>query len=187
MQTELKIDFHGAQTSEALRQSIVEHVGRLEHVFGRFTACHVTIRAPGHRHQKGGLYELDVHITLPGGREIAVTHTSHQDRRHADLEFAVNDAFRRAKRILQDRVRDMQGHVKAHAEAPVGIVASYDEAAGYGFLRAGDGREVYFHKNSVVGEHVHPSPGMRVRFHETVGEKGPQASSVHLLGKHGMR
>jgi cold shock CspA family protein len=187
MQTALKIDFHGAETSEALKASIAEHVERLEHVFGRFTACHVAIRAPGRRHQKGGLYDLDIHITLPGGREIAVTRTPHQDERHADLEFAVNDAFRRAKRILQDQVRDMQGQVKTHEEQPVGTVISYDNDGGFGFLRAADGHDVYFHKNSIIGDHAHLSPGTRVRFHETMGEKGPQASSVHLMGKHGMR
>ena len=180
MQTPLRIDFHGAETSEALERVVAEHVVRLEAVFGRLTACHVTIRAPGRHHRKGGLYEIDIHVTLPGGREIAVTRTPHQDARHADLEFAVNDAFRRATRTLQDHVRAMQGHVKTLEEQPLGTVLSYDDNGGYGFLRATDGHEVYFHKNSVIGEHVHLSPGARVRFHETMGEKGPQASTVHL-------
>jgi len=187
METPLKIDFHGTETSEALRRSITEHVARLEALFGRLTACHVTVRAPGSRHRKGGPYEIDIHVTLPGGREIAVTRTPYADARHADLEFAVNDAFRRAKRALQDRLRELQHHVKTHEDQPVGTILSYDDRNGYGFLRAPDGHEVYFHRNSVIGEHVHLSPGTRVRFHETTGEKGPQASSVHLLGKHGMR
>jgi cold shock CspA family protein/ribosome-associated translation inhibitor RaiA len=182
MQTPLRIDFHGAETSEALERAITEHVARLEAVFGRLTACHVTVRAPGHHHRKGGLYEIDIHVTLPGGQEIAVTRTPQEDARHADLEFAVNDAFRRAKRTLQDHVRAMQGQVKAHEEQPLGTILSYDDNRGFGFLRAADGHEVYFNKNSVIGEHIHLSPGTRVRFHETMGEKGPQASTVHLLG-----
>jgi phage shock protein A len=35
------------------------------------------------------------------------------DQRHADVNFAINDAFKRARR-LQDQVRRLQGHVKTH-------------------------------------------------------------------------
>ena len=36
------------------------------------------------------------------------------DERHADVNFAINDAFKRARRGLQDQVRRLQGHVKTH-------------------------------------------------------------------------
>ena len=36
------------------------------------------------------------------------------DQRHADVNFAINDAFKRARRRLQDQVRRLQGHVKTH-------------------------------------------------------------------------
>jgi cold shock CspA family protein len=58
----------------------------------------------------------------------------------------------------------------------------------FGFLESNDGQEVYFHRNSVLGDgfsrlHV----GSRVTFAEEMGEKGPQATTIKLLGKHKLR
>jgi cold shock CspA family protein len=188
MQTELKVDFHGAEPSEALQRNITDQVTALDHVFGRLTACHVAVRAPGHRHRTGGLYEVDIHLTLPDGREVNVGRTPRLDERHADVLFALNDAFRRARRQLQDRVRRLQAHMKTHEAQPSGTVTRFDPNGGFGFIQTADGHEIYFHKNSVIkGPLRKISPGTRVTFVEEKGEKGPQASTVRLLGKHGMR
>jgi len=51
---------------------------------------------------------------------------------------------------------------------------------GYGFIEDEEGREIYFHRNSVLGiafEKLHV--GAKVRFAEEDGDKGPQASTVH--------
>ena len=55
MQTQLKVDFHGAAPGKALQDKIVEHVDSLERMFGRLTACHVSLEPPGHHQRKGGL------------------------------------------------------------------------------------------------------------------------------------
>jgi hypothetical protein len=117
MQTDLKIDFHGAEPSEALTQKIEEFVDGLERVYGRLTACHIGIEAPGHHQQKGGPFRVRIHLMLPDGHQVNVGTTPTADKRHADALFAVTDAFRRAKRQLQDRVRKMQGQVKTHQTA----------------------------------------------------------------------
>ena len=53
---------------------------------------------------------------------------------------------------------------------------------GYGFIDMSDGREVYFHRNSVVdGDFDRLAAGMEVRFSEEAGEQGPQASTVSLV------
>jgi cold shock CspA family protein len=55
---------------------------------------------------------------------------------------------------------------------------------GYGFLESADGREVYFHQNSVLeGAFRKLRLGMEVRFAEEPGEKGPQASTVSIVGR----
>jgi hypothetical protein len=54
------------------------------------------------------LYEVNIRVALPDGREVNVERTAQADERHADLDFAVNDAFRRAQRQLQDQVRQLQ-------------------------------------------------------------------------------
>ena len=102
-----------------------------------------------------------------------------------DLPFAINDAFRHARRQLQDYVWHMQGHVKHHEAQPTARVARIDPLGEFGLIETSDGREIYFHRNSVLnGEFAELSVGSRVTFAEEVGDKGPQASTVKLMGKH---
>ena len=54
----------------------------------------------------------------------------------------------------------------------------------YGFLETPDGREIYFHSNSVLQPGFdHLEVGAEVHFAEERGEQGPQASTVSFLGK----
>jgi len=188
METPVHVDFQGMNASDLIRESIVKHVHVLEERFGRITACRVVVKAPGEHHRTGGLYEINIHLSLPQGREIAVGRTAIADERHADPTFALNDAFKRARRRLQDQTRRMRGQVKAHEGQPAATVARLDASAGFGFLQTADGREIYFHRNSVLDDAFSRlTPGTRVAFSEEMGEKGPQASTVKLLGKHGLR
>jgi ribosome-associated translation inhibitor RaiA len=113
MQTDLKVDFHGASPTEALQAKIREHVDDLEQFYGRLTACHVSVEAPGHHHRKGGLYHVRIRLSLPNGHEANIGTTPPSDHRHADIVFALNDAFRRARRQLQDTVRKVSSEVRA--------------------------------------------------------------------------
>ncbi|OFX00389.1 MAG: hypothetical protein A3D94_22355 [Alphaproteobacteria bacterium RIFCSPHIGHO2_12_FULL_66_14] len=112
MESPLKISFQGGDTSDALRQMIVEHVDTLEQLHGRLTACHVVIRVPDKHHRTSGLYSANIHMTLPGGIDINVDHTPQADDRFSNPQFAVNDAFRRAKRLIKERVDKQRGEVK---------------------------------------------------------------------------
>ncbi len=187
METPVEIDFQGMKPVERLRQSIATRIADLEQRCGRMTACRVVLKAPG-GHHRTGLYEVNIRLALPDGREVNVARTAHQDERYGDVDFAINDAFNRARRRLQDHVRRMQGQVKPHEAPPIGTVTKLDRAEGFGFLETTDNREIYFHKNSVLdGGFAKLSVGARVTFVEEAGDKGPQASTVRLLGKHGMR
>lgn len=187
METPVEIDFQGMEPVERLRQSITTHVGDLEQRCGRITACRVVLKAPGGHHHKG-LYEVNIRLALPNGREVNVARTAPLDERYTEVDFAINDAFKRARRRLQDHVRRMQGHVKEHEGQPVGKVLRIDPEGGFGFLETADNREIYFHRNSVLDDgFTRLSVGTRVAFAEEQGEKGPQASTVKLLGKHRMR
>jgi cold shock CspA family protein len=97
----------------------------------------------------------------------------------------LRDAFKAARRQLQDRQRVRRGDVKPHETPPHGVIASLDRERGCGRLRASDGREIYFHRNSVLNaDFDRLEPDMQVRFTEESGDEGPQASSVQLIGKH---
>ena len=75
------------------------------------TAC-TCIPGAGRQPPHSGLYRSTSICTLPGG--IDHQHRSHAeaDERFADPQFAVSDAFRRARRRLQDRAKVMRHEVK---------------------------------------------------------------------------
>jgi cold shock CspA family protein len=185
MQTPVQIDFQGMKPLEFVREKIAQHVSSLEERFGRITACRVVMKAPGQHHRTGS-YEINVHLALPDGKQVDIDRTPAADERYADIDFAINDAFKRARRRLHDHVRALQGQVKIHESEPIGPVTAL--TADYGFLEASDGHEVYFHRNSVLNDaFARLQVGTRVTFAEEIGEKGPQASTVKLQGKHQLR
>jgi cold shock CspA family protein/ribosome-associated translation inhibitor RaiA len=187
MQTPIEIDFQGMAETSQLRASIENHVRGLEQRYGRITACRVALKGPG-EHHKIGNYGVTIRMALPNGREVNVSRSRDEDERYADLHFAINDTFKRARRRLQDHVRHLQGKVKEHEEQPIGAVVRIDRSGDFGFLAAPEGHEVYFHRNSVLDDAFNRlEGGMRVAFKEEMGIKGPQASTVKLLGKHSLK
>lgn len=188
MQTPVQIDFQGLNASVRTREAIAKHVAELEDRYGRVTACRVVLKGPGKHHRTGGLFEVNIRLSLPNGRKVDISRTPKADERHSDLTFAIDDAFKRARRRLQDHVRRLQGQVKQHDAQPIGKVARLDALGKFGIIEGADGEEIFFHRNSVLNnEFSKLKLGVRVTYFEEAGEKGPQASTVRLLGKHGMR
>jgi len=186
MQTPAEIDFERCESNELFRERIQDRIAMLEGHFGRITACRVTMRGPGGHHRTGGPYEVAIHLELPGKLQVDIDRAPDRDERYGDPFFAINDAFKRARRVLQDNVRHhMQGKVKHHDEQPVATVRLIDRADGFGFLKTADGRDIYFHQNSVLnGGFEKLKEGDRVTFAEETGDKGPQASTVRMHGNH---
>ncbi|HKM88250.1 MAG TPA: HPF/RaiA family ribosome-associated protein [Xanthobacteraceae bacterium] len=112
MQTPPRIEFENINPTQEIKDAIEKQVAELEQRSDRITACRVVLKAPSHHHREGGLYEVHIHLELPDGREVNVERTAPADERRADLAFAVNDAFKRARRQLRDRVRRMQRQAK---------------------------------------------------------------------------
>ncbi len=190
MQTPVQIDSQGMAASVRVRarNQIQKLIAKLELRHGRITSCRAGIKGPGPHHRGGGLYLVSIRLTLPGGRIVNVARTAKADARHADLDYALNDAFKRARRQLQDQVRRQQGQLKQKNKPPIGRVASLDTSGEFGFLQTGDGREIYFHKNSVAGGRFRSlKVGSKVLFAEGAGDKGPKATTVRLLQKHMLR
>jgi len=109
MQTPVEIDFKDVPLDKSLRENIAKHIVQLEERFGRIVAGRVVLKGPGKHHRTGGLYEINIRLTLPEGHEVIVDHTPQNDERYSDLNFSINDTFKRARRQLQDQVRKMQG------------------------------------------------------------------------------
>lgn len=187
MQTPAQIELEGVQETPELQASIDQHFAELENRFGRLTAGRVVVKGPGDHHRTGGQFQVSIRLALPDGREVNVGRTPKQDDRYTDLTFAVDNAFKRARRQLQDRARLMRGQTKQHESQPVGTVVRIDPSGEFGFLESADGREIYFNRSSVLDGASNITVGTRVSYVEEIGEKGPQASTVKTLGKHGLR
>ncbi len=114
MEMAARIEFQGLAPTEQIRAAVAGQIEALEKRYGRLTSCRVVIKGPSERHRNGGQFAVHLRLAFPGG-EIDVARTPDTDERHADLAFAVNDAFKRARRILQDKVRRQRGGTKSHA------------------------------------------------------------------------
>lgn len=108
MQTPLQIDFQDLGSNDAIREAIANNVAGLEQRYGRVTSCRVVVKGPGQHQQSGGQYEINIQLALPNGRAVNISRTPKFDERRSDPIFAINDAFKRARRSLQDQARRMQ-------------------------------------------------------------------------------
>ncbi|HKI85179.1 MAG TPA: cold shock domain-containing protein, partial [Thermoanaerobaculia bacterium] len=121
--------------------------------------------------------EVRVDLRVPGGDLLV-------ERQNADeLPTAIHQAFDAAKRRLEDYARRQRGDVKRHQPTPEGRIVKLMPDDNYGFLETTDGRELYFHRNSVLAPGFDRlAIGTGVRFAEEVGDEGPQASTVAIIG-----
>ena len=182
MQKAIEIGWRNVTPSEAVSELIRAEVARLERASDRIVGCTVELEAPSRHHRhSGSQYRVRIEVSVPRGK-IVVGRNPRQTDTHEDLYAVVKRAFREARRQLEDRVRRLDGRVKAHAPAVEAVVTRLFPEDDYGFLRTEDGRDVYFHANAVLrGQFQRLRVGRTVRFVETAGDEGPQASTVDPL------
>ena len=185
MQVPIEIMFQHCEPSEAVRSEIAKQVKRLEKFSARITSCHVVVTGSETRHRSGDLFKIDVRVAMPQHNDVIVTrsHGDAPEREHPLV--AIRHAFDVAVRQIEDVARGMRGQVKGHAIEDHGRVTRFLAGQDGGFIETADGRKVYFHRNAVLdGAFDRLIVGSEVRFVEEEGEKGPQASTVRLVGKH---
>jgi cold shock CspA family protein/ribosome-associated translation inhibitor RaiA len=180
MQIPLQIVADGVELGPTERDMVRAHADKLEKFFPRLLGCTVTISVPNRWPQNGPMmYRVRIDLAVPG-EEVVI-----ERQPHVLLLDAVQDAFRVAGRRLQDYARRLTSTspVEAHVEPERGRVIRKFPWEGYGFLAGADGREIYFHRNSVLKDGFDRlEVGTEVRFAEEEGDKGPQASSVSIAG-----
>jgi len=184
MEVPLQIHFHNLEPSDAVESNVRKRAERLERYCDDIISCRVTIEAPHKHHHHGNIYRVTIDVRTPGDESIA-SRAPAQHHAHEDVYVAIRDAFDAVLRQLQDHQLQKRGHVKFHDTPPHGKITELYSAGDYGTITDGDGREIYFHRNSVVNVDFDSlTIDSEVRFVEELGDKGPQASSVHLIGKH---
>lgn len=179
MQVPVQVVLKKVPQPAAVREQALKAAAVLERFHGRVTGCRVAVTNPDIRHRKGGLFDVHVVLRVPGGREIVVNRRAEDQPEREHLNVALRKAFAQVRRRLQDTARTLRGDVKHHIAEATGRVTKMFNRSGFGIITTADEREIYFHRNSVVeGKFPKLAVGSRVRFVESEGEKGPQASTV---------
>ena len=181
----IQISFRHMDHSAALEQNIRERAEELRQFSERVMRCDVVVEQKHQRHQQGNIFHVRIHITVPGD-EIVVSRDNSANHAHEDAYVTVRDAFDAARRQLEDNLRRAAlQHTKHHEPPPHGRISELIPMLDYGRIETNDGRDIYFHRNSVTNADFDKLEiGMEVRFSETMGDEGPQASAVQLIGKH---
>ena len=207
MKIPLQITFRNMPPSEAIENNVREKAAKLDSLYDGIMSCRIIIEAPHRHHHKGKAYQVSIDMTVPGGElvvnrapkrldaaktprpeelenDLTESHEPSKHGAHEDPYVAIRDAFNAAARKLQDHARRKRGKVKLHEPAAVARVIRLFPIEDYGFLQTPDGRELYFHKNTVLARGFDRlEVGTEVFFAEEPGEKGPQASTVRVVGR----
>jgi ribosomal subunit interface protein len=184
MQQPLQITFRDIPHSDAVETAIREKAEKLDQFYDQIMTCRVVVESPHTHHHQGRLYNIRIDLTVQGG-ELVANRAPGKHQAHEDIYVAIRDAFDAARRQLQDFKARQKKKVKSHEVPDHGRVVEILPSQDFGRIVTPDGREIYFHRNSLVrGEFDELDVGSEVRYVEEDGEQGPQASSVYLVGKH---
>jgi cold shock CspA family protein/ribosome-associated translation inhibitor RaiA len=179
MQIPAEISFEHLEHSNAIEGRVRAELAKLEQFYDRITSARVVVSRPQRRHRHGDAYEVRIQLSIPGAADIIISRQPGNVDAHGDVYVAIRDAFSAAQRQLQDVGRVRQSQVKAHDEPPHGVIVRLDVGNDHGFISTSDGREIYFHRNSVTDNRFEElEVGDVVRFAEDRGDKGPHATYV---------
>jgi ribosomal subunit interface protein len=102
--------------SPALEERIRELIGRLDKFSPHIMHCHVVVEEPHQHSRRGSLFEFRIEITVP--EEIIVITRAHDDKHaHEDAYVSLRDAFRAARRKLEEYESKHREEIKAHPVA----------------------------------------------------------------------
>jgi cold shock CspA family protein len=188
MQKPLELTFRDVEKSPHIEGYIRRKVDRLEKFCDNIIGARVLVERPHKAHETAGpRYRVKIDLTVPPGHEIVVTKDGTSPDLNDDLRTVLNRTFQAAERELKQLVKRRRRDVKARTE-PRALIARLFRDDGYGFLRTPEGREIYFHRNAVThGDYDRLAIGTEVRFAETMGQKGAQATTVQIVSKPGRR
>ena len=183
MQKPIEISYRGVEKTEEIDALIRAKAIRLDRFCDHISRCGVAVERPNHAQQSGNAFRVRVDVTVPPGHELVVDEKQTEHEMHEPLSKIVNDAFKTMERQLKDLVERQRHEVKTHSE-PRALISKL--FADYGFITDLNGGDVYFHRNAVVGVSFDELKiGMEVRYDESHGETGPQASTVHVISTGG--
>lgn len=174
---ELQVEGRNLEIRKTWQEKIEEERKRLtRHHPGLIHTLRVSIEDTT-SHKTGG-YELSMVATVPNDTVVV-------KRKGEAVKTLLVDAFDTLGLQLKELQRKRRQTVKVpeggRSTGAAGVIKSLYPFESYGFVTTPDGREIYFHENALKDISISQlTEGTDVRFGETQGDKGPQASWVRL-------
>ena len=189
MQVPLKITFRNVRKTPDIEALIGKQAAKLESVCNHIVSCRMAVEKPQQHQRTGNPFRVRIDVTVPPQHELVVIREASEGDLHERLPTVLRGAFGVMRRQIKKLAEKQRSQVKTHPEQAVGgFVSLLLRREAYGFIRSLDGREIYFHENSMpAGEFGRLEIGTGVRWVEEQGEKGPQASALRIVDKPGSR
>lgn len=197
MQVPLEWSHRGLSRREAdLAEALVRQLaGKLEHFAPDLISCRVAVERSQGTTRHGSPFRVRVEATLPPGKSLVSVRGPEENGQHEEMEQVVRRAFASMNRQVKETSRRRRGDVKHHQPTDGdqgfgdhGFVVRLYQGEGYGFIKTPQGDEIYMHRNSVLHEDFDDLEiGTQVRFVSTLGDEGPQTTSVQIIDKPGVR
>src|SRR5262245_3158992 len=187
MQVPLTMTFRNVTKSTSLEALIRKQATKLERVCSHLVSCRISVEKPQSHQKSGSSFRVRLDVTVPPEHELVAVRDAGEGDLHQRLPTVVRQAFDATQRQLKKLTERQRGKVKSHPEQAVaGFVIRLFRKAGYGFIKSLEGREIYFHKNTLSAAQFNRlEVGTGVQWNEEEGENGPQATVVRIVDKPG--
>lgn len=190
MQVPPQISFNGLDRSEYNENYIRNRIARLEHIHDAIISCRVVVEMPHRPRQSGNRYRVRVELKIPRKGELVASKEESMEPK-MELRTVIGHAFDAMEKQLRSATAEhysRRSPLAAQHDEPHGLIIRLFPEEGYGFIKTLDGREFYLHRNAVLNDDFDALRiGTEVRFSSELGEKGPQASTVQIVGNPGSR
>ena len=185
----IEITYKGFASSDALRRRIHQEAKKLDRLFPRIIDCQVIISIPHRAQNQGKIYHVTIKLHVPG-KTMVVGHEPEHNHAHEDAFVSIRDSFRAMERELvrftrkrsEQRIKETLVRQK-HKDQLHGEISFLNDIDGHGLIQGEDAISYYFHQNSILNCDFNDlQKGDHVKFASEMGDKGPQASSLSLIG-----
>lgn len=193
MQVPPEVTYREVEKTAAIDNLIQEKIAKLERLCSYISNCQIAVEKQHDRPRSGSPYRVRIDLTVPPSHELVADSSPSTDEQYVALDRVIRDAFSKMERQLKDLTEKQREseHSKDHeaAQDTIALVTKLFPEQGYGFIKdVEDGQEIYFHRNSVAQDDFDRIEiGTGVRYVAVEGQQGPQASTVQIVDKPGVR
>jgi len=192
MKTGVEITYRDVEKTDAIAALIQEKLAKLERLCSYISSCQIAIEKIHDRPSHGSPYRVRIDLTLPPSHELVADSNPSDVQQYVALDTVIRDAFSKMERQLKAQTRLQReaekSQINTHPQDTTALVTKIYRDLDYGFIKALDGEDIYFHRNSVIhGDFDRLEVGTGVRFVATEGEEGLRATTVQIVDKAGHR